>query len=137
MRKKFRETRHPVYRGVCWRNPRKWVSEVREPNNKSRIWLGTFPTEEMVVLAHHVATIALRGRSACSNFVDSAWNLPVPAFSNPKDIQKTTAKRGENIEMEKGFYLDEEELFGTQRFWANMAASMLMSPRSGHDGKWV
>ncbi|KAG4126097.1 hypothetical protein ERO13_D10G136650v2, partial [Gossypium hirsutum] len=92
-RKKFRETRHPVYRGVCWRNPRKCVSEVREPNNKSRIWLGTFPTEEMVVLAHHVATIALRGRSACSNFVDSAWNLPVPAFSNPKDIQKTTAKK--------------------------------------------
>ncbi|KAL1078306.1 hypothetical protein V6Z11_D10G152000 [Gossypium hirsutum] len=120
MRKKFRETRHPVYRGVCWRNPRKCVSEVREPNNKSRIWLGTFPTEEMVVLAHHVATIALRGRSACSNFVDSAWNLPVPAFSNPKDIQKTTAK----------------SCLG-HRFWANMAASMLMSPRSGHDGKWV
>ncbi|TYG98915.1 hypothetical protein ES288_A10G155300v1 [Gossypium darwinii] len=111
----------------------------------------------MVVLAHHVATIALRGRSACSNFVDSAWNLPVPAFSNPKDIQKTTAKvaesfitakqlngncrndtkRGENIEMEKGFYLDEEVLFGTQRFWANITAGMMMLPRSGHHGKWV
>ncbi|KAK5793758.1 hypothetical protein PVK06_034915 [Gossypium arboreum] len=107
---------------------------MRGPNKKSRIWLGNFPTTEMATHAHHVATIALRGRSACLNFTDSAWNLPIPASSNAKDIQKMVAnvvknfkmieqsnencrndtKRGENILMEKGFYLVEEVLFGAK-----------------------
>ena len=65
-RKKFKETRHPVYRGVRRKNPRKWVSEVREPNKKSRIWLGTFPTAKMATHAHNVGAIALCGRLGVS-----------------------------------------------------------------------
>ena len=94
-RKKFKETRHPVYRGVRSKNPHKWVSEVREPNKKSRIWLGTFPTAEMAARAHDVATIALRGRYACLNFADSLWRLPVPASTAAKDIQRTALEAAE------------------------------------------
>ncbi|XP_050250103.1 dehydration-responsive element-binding protein 1A-like isoform X2 [Quercus robur] len=94
-RKKFKETRHPVYRGVRRKNSRKWVCEVREPNKKSRIWLGTFPTAEMAARAHDVAAIALRGRNACLNFADSVWKLPVPASAAAKDIQRAALEAAE------------------------------------------
>ncbi|KAJ3690652.1 hypothetical protein LUZ61_019816 [Rhynchospora tenuis] len=93
-RTKFRETRHPVYRGVRRRGTsNRWVCEVRNPNNKSRIWLGTFPTVEMAARAHDVAAIAFKGRSACLNFADSAWLLNIPpSFSSVKELKQAAIK---------------------------------------------
>ncbi|XP_014508100.1 dehydration-responsive element-binding protein 1E [Vigna radiata var. radiata] len=92
-RRIFKETRHPVYRGVRQRKNNKWVCEVRVPNDKStRIWLGTYPTAEMAARAHDVAALALRGKSACLNFADSAWRLPLPASTNAKEIRRVAAE---------------------------------------------
>lgn len=77
-RTKFKETRHPVYKGVRSRNPGRWVCELREPHGRHRIWLGTFETAEMAARAHDVAALALRGRAACLNFADSPRRLRVP-----------------------------------------------------------
>ncbi|XVE64904.1 hypothetical protein DITRI_Ditri07aG0139400 [Diplodiscus trichospermus] len=94
-RRIFKETRHPVFRGVRRRNKDKWVCELREPNKKTRIWLGTYPTPEMAARAHDVAALAFRGKAACLNFADSARILPVPASNDAINIRRAAAEAAE------------------------------------------
>ncbi|KAK1632418.1 hypothetical protein QYE76_006733 [Lolium multiflorum] len=97
-RTKFKETRHPVYRGVRRRGSAgRWVCEVRVPGGKrgERLWLGTHATAEAAARAHDAGMLALLGGRSVSasaarlNFADSAWLLAVPsALADLADVRR-------------------------------------------------
>jgi hypothetical protein len=112
-RRVFKETRHPVYRGVRRRNNNKWVCEMRVPNCnnkniKSRIWLGSYPTPEMAARAHDVAALTLKGKSACLNFADSAWRLRLPESNDAVEIRRAAMEAARLFADEDGVIVEDE-----------------------------
>ncbi|KAL2531835.1 Ethylene-responsive transcription factor [Abeliophyllum distichum] len=63
------------YKGVRMRKWGKWVAEIREPNKRSRIWLGSYSTPAAAARAYDTAVYYLRGPSAKLNFPDEIFSV--------------------------------------------------------------
>ncbi|CAN6218441.1 unnamed protein product [Urochloa humidicola] len=111
-RTKFRETRHPVFRGVRRRgNAGRWVCEVRVPGKRGcRLWLGTFDTAEAAARAHDAAMLAIAGAGACLNFADSAWLLAVPSsYASLAEVRHAVAEAVEDFQRREALSESEDD----------------------------
>lgn len=64
----FRPGKSKLYRGVRQRHWGKWVAEIRLPQNRMRVWLGTYESAEAAAYAYDRAAYKLRGEYARLNF---------------------------------------------------------------------
>jgi hypothetical protein len=83
------------FKGIRMRKWGKWVSEIRMPNSRGRIWLGSYDTPEKAARAYDFAVYCLRGSKAKFNFPYSLPEIPYASSLSPPQIQAAAVKFAE------------------------------------------
>lgn len=87
------ERSDPKYKGVRKRKWGKYVSEIRLPNSRERIWLGSYDSAEKAARAFDAALSCLRGRRTTKfNFPDNPPDIAGGSSLTPKEIQRAAIR---------------------------------------------
>lgn len=86
------ERTNSSFKGVRKRKWGKWVSEIRLPNSRERIWLGSYNSAEKAARAFDAALYCLRGRTAKFNFPDNPPEIAGGSSLTSAQIQAAAAK---------------------------------------------
>ncbi|KAI4316446.1 hypothetical protein L6164_024424 [Bauhinia variegata] len=100
------------YKGVRKRKWGKWVSEIRLPNCRDRIWLGSYDSPEKAARAFDAALYCLRGRHANFNFPDTPFEVSIGAADQSltsQEIQVVAARFANEHEEDDNVNEDERE----------------------------
>lgn len=130
------------FKGVRKRKWGKWVSEIRLPNSRERIWLGSYDAPEKAARAFDAAFVCLRGPGAAGadlNFPDS----PPPPFraaggcsSDPQEVQAAALSHAN-----RGAAVTAQQAAAALIMDAGGGSSEMMPPPWGsaaaHDGEVV
>ncbi|KAG8375452.1 hypothetical protein BUALT_Bualt10G0101400 [Buddleja alternifolia] len=105
------------YKGVRKRKWGKYVSEIRLPNSRERIWLGSYDTAEKAARAFDAALFCLRGHNAKFNFPDDQPNIAGGQSLTP-DVIQAVAQQYANS------------------YSAGSSSNQPQQPANGGDGTW-
>lgn len=90
------------YKGVRKRKWGKWVAEIRLPNSRDRIWLGSYDAPEKAARAFDAAQVCLRGPRANLNFPDNPPEISGAEGLSPAEIQIAAARFANGAEETSG-----------------------------------
>ncbi|KAF8393657.1 hypothetical protein HHK36_021903 [Tetracentron sinense] len=115
------------YKGVRMRKWGKWVAEVRLPNSRDRIWLGSYETPEKAARAYDFAVFCIRGSSAKLNFPATPPEMPSAGDQlTPSQVQAAAARYAH--EDPRTRMVDHEE--------AEAGTGRAMAETNGEEEKW-